>query len=123
MAHVAESHVSHYLPMAFGFEVTSVANPRDFMQAMAQVHPTWFFAVPRIYEKLKSGLEAMLDKIEDEDAKQKIQGALKMSLKRVDLVQAGEQVPDEIEDAWQKADKELFANLRAGIGLDQLEAC
>src|SRR4051794_22607322 len=61
MAHVAERNVSHYLPMAFGFEVTSVANPRDVMQAMAQVHPTWFFAVPRIWEKLKSGLEAMLD--------------------------------------------------------------
>src|SRR4051794_38443766 len=61
MAHVAERNVSHYLPMAFGFQVTSVANPRDVMQAMAQVHPTWFFAVPRIWEKLKSGLEAMLD--------------------------------------------------------------
>jgi long-subunit acyl-CoA synthetase (AMP-forming) len=44
-------------------------------------------------------------------------------LKRVDLIQAGEDVPPEIEDAWQKADAELFANLRAAIGLDKLEAC
>jgi long-subunit acyl-CoA synthetase (AMP-forming) len=123
MAHVAERNVSHYLPMAFGFEVTSVENPRDVMQAMAQVHPTWFFAVPRIWEKLKSGLEAMLEKSEDEEQKQKVKDALALSLKRVELVQAGEQVPPEIEDAWKKADDELFANFRAMLGLDQIEAC
>jgi long-chain acyl-CoA synthetase len=123
MAHIAERVVSHYLPMAFGFTVTSIDNPRDLTAALPQVHPTWFFAVPRIYEKMKSGLEAMLDNLEDADAKKKIEDAFEVSLKRVDLIQAGEQVPPEIEDAWQKADKEIFSNLRAALGLDQLEAC
>src|SRR5436190_5067545 len=76
MAHVAERNVSHYLPMAFGFTVTSVANPREVMQAVAQVHPTWFFAVPRIWEKLKSGLEAMLSNMDDEEQKEKVHKAL-----------------------------------------------
>jgi long-chain acyl-CoA synthetase len=123
MAHIAERNVSQYLPMAFGFTVTSIENPRDLSAALPQVHPTWFFAVPRIYEKLKSGLEAMLDKSDDEEAKKKIKGALDMSLKRVELIQAGEQVPQDLEEAFQKADSELFSNLRAAIGLDQLEAC
>jgi long-chain acyl-CoA synthetase len=123
MAHIAERVVSHYLPMAFGFTATTLANPRDLAAALPQVHPTWFFAVPRIYEKLKSGLEAMLDKVEDQEAKKKIADALDVSLKRVDLIQAGQEVPPEIEDAWQKADKELFSNLRAALGLDKLEAC
>jgi long-chain acyl-CoA synthetase len=123
MAHVAERNVSHYLPMAFGFTVTCVANPRDVMQAVAQVHPTWFFAVPRIWEKLKSGLEGMLGKLEDEEQKRKILGALEMSMKRVDLIQAGEEVPADLEEQFQQADKELFSNLRAMLGLDQLEAC
>src|SRR4051794_6766080 len=123
MAHIAERVVSHYLPMAFGFTVTPIENPRDLAAALPQVHPTWFFAVPRIYEKLKSGLEAMLDNLEDDDAKKKIEAAFDLSLKRVDLIQAGEEVPKEMEEAWQKADDELFSNLRAGIGLDQVEAC
>jgi long-subunit acyl-CoA synthetase (AMP-forming) len=123
MAHIAERNVSQYLPMAFGFEVTSIANPRDLSAALPQVHPTWFFAVPRIYEKLKSGLEAMLDNLEDQEAKKKIQDSLDLALKRVELIQAGEEVPQDLEEAWQKADKELFSNLRAAIGLDQLEAC
>src|SRR5438046_2828257 len=44
MAHVAERNVSHYLPMAFGFTVTCLDNPRELAQALPQVHPTWFFA-------------------------------------------------------------------------------
>lgn len=123
MAHIAERVVSHYLPMAFGFTVTTLDNPRDLAAALPQVHPTWFFAVPRIYEKLKSGLEAMLDKLEDEEAKKKINDAMELSLKRVDLIQAGEEVPSEMQEAWEKADKELFSNLRAAIGLDKVEAC
>src|SRR3954454_11995224 len=55
--------------------------------------------------------------------KKKVQGALEMSLKRVDLVQAGEEVPAELEEQFQAADKELFSNLRKMLGLDQLEAC
>jgi long-chain acyl-CoA synthetase len=123
MAHIAERNVSHYLPMVFGFEVTSIANPRDLSAALPQVHPTWFFAVPRIYEKLKSGLEAMLENLEDEEAKKRIKGALDLAVKRVELIQAGEEIPMDLEEAWQKADRELFSNLRAAIGLDQLEAC
>jgi long-subunit acyl-CoA synthetase (AMP-forming) len=123
MAHVAERNVSHYLPMAFGFEVTSVANPRDVMQAMAQVHPTWFFAVPRIWEKLKSGLEAMLDGMEDEQQKKAVKDALALSLKRVELIQAGEEVPADLEEQWKTLDEQMFSNFRAMLGLDQIEAC
>src|SRR3954452_13266615 len=82
MAHIAERVVSHYLPIACGFTVTTIENPRDLAAALPQVHPTWFFAVPRIYEKLKSGLEAMLDNMDDQEAKNRIQGAFDLSLKR-----------------------------------------
>jgi long-chain acyl-CoA synthetase len=123
MAHVAERNVSHYLPMAFGFEVTTCENPREVMTAIREVHPTWFFAVPRIWEKLKSGLESMLGSVEDEEQKKKLQDALEMSTKRVELIQAGEEVPEELEAAYRKADEEIFSNLRKMLGLDELAAC
>jgi long-subunit acyl-CoA synthetase (AMP-forming) len=123
MAHVAERNVSHYLPMAFGFTVTSLDNPRELAQALPQVHPTWFFGVPRIWEKLKSSMESMLDKLEDDEARDKIRGALEMSTKRVDLIQAGKQVPPELEEQYQQADDAIFKNIRAMLGLDRLAAC
>ena len=123
MAHVAERNVSHYTPMAYGYTVTSIENPRDVMAAVQQVHPTWFFGVPRIWEKLKSGLESMLNGLEDQEQKQKIQGAFDVALKRVDLIQEGKEVPPEIEDAYQQADEQVFSNLRKMLGLDELAFC
>ncbi|HEX4734564.1 MAG TPA: long-chain fatty acid--CoA ligase [Thermoleophilaceae bacterium] len=123
MAHVAERNVSHYTPMAFGYTVTSIENPRDVMQAVQQVHPTWFFGVPRIWEKLKSGLESMLNGLEDQEQKQKVQDAFDLALKRVDLIQKGEDVPPEIEDRYREADEQVFSNFRAMLGLDELAFC
>jgi long-chain acyl-CoA synthetase len=123
MAHVAERNVSHYLPMMLGFTVTCCPNPREVTQYMPQVKPTWFFAVPRIWEKLKAGLEGMLEGLEDEQQKTAIQNALDVSLKRVELIQADDEVPEDLEAEWKKADEQVLANVRAMLGLDEIEAC
>ena len=60
MAHVAERNVSHYLPMLCGFTITCCPDAREVMAYLPEVRPTWFFAVPRIWEKLKAGLEQTL---------------------------------------------------------------
>ena len=52
--------------MVYGLTVTCCADPREIMATCRQVRPTWFFAVPRIWEKLKAGLEAMLAAQPDE---------------------------------------------------------
>ena len=123
MAHIAERLVSHYLPMVCAFSVTCCPDPRQIASYLPEVRPTWFFAVPRIWEKVKAGLEAMVAGMEDEEQKQKTQGALDLGLKKVRLEQAGEEVPDEIREAYEKADAELFSNVRAMLGLNDLESC
>src|SRR5205809_7411259 len=60
MAHVAERNVSHYLPMLCGFTITCCPDAREVISYLPEVRPTWFFAVPRIWEKLKASLEQML---------------------------------------------------------------
>ena len=123
MAHVAERNVSHYLPMMLGFTVTCCPDPRQVMAYMPEVKPTWYFAVPRIWEKLKAGLEAMLAGMEDEEQRAGIQNALDVGLRKVKLVQAGEEVPEELEREWEEADREVLAGVRAMLGLDEVEAC
>jgi long-subunit acyl-CoA synthetase (AMP-forming) len=123
MAHVAERNVSHYLPMMLGFTVTCCPNPRDVSQYMPEVRPTWFFAVPRIWEKLKAGLEGMLEGLDDEEQRGAINTALDVSLRRVKAIQAGEEVPQKLEQEWQKADERVLSNVRAMLGLQEIEAC
>jgi len=58
-AHIADRWASHYSAfMTYGNTLTSVAALPDLFGAVAQVRPTVFGAVPRVWEKLKAGLEA-----------------------------------------------------------------
>jgi long-subunit acyl-CoA synthetase (AMP-forming) len=91
------------------------------MEFLPAVRPQWFFAVPRIWEKLKSGLETMLAGLPDEQ-REKAQGALRASIEKVRLEQRGEPVPDDLAAIHAKADEELYSNLRAHLGFDQIEA-
>jgi len=120
-AHIAERAAHHYLPIVFGFQVTCCPNPREIISFLPEVRPHWFFAVPRIWEKLKAGLEAMVAG-QPEEQREKAQAALAAAQKKVQLEQAGEPVPEELAAAVAQADTEMFAGLRAMLGLDQVVA-
>ena len=111
----------HYVPAVYAATVTVCPNPREIAQLLPQVHPNWFFAVPRIWEKLKAGLEAMLA-AQSPEQRAPFEAALEQSLARVRLRQRGEPGPAELEAAVADADAALFANVRAMLGLDDLLA-
>jgi len=58
-AHVADRWGSHYSAlMTYGHTVTPVADPTELFGVVAQVRPTSFGGVPRVWEKLRAALEA-----------------------------------------------------------------
>jgi long-subunit acyl-CoA synthetase (AMP-forming) len=120
-AHIAERMAHHYIPVIYAGTVTCCPNPREVVSYLPQVHPNWFFAVPRIWEKLKAGLEAMLAG-QPEEQRKPVEDALAASLQRLRLRQAGEPVPEELETAYAQADEQIFSKLRAMLGLDELRA-
>jgi long-subunit acyl-CoA synthetase (AMP-forming) len=85
------------------------------------VRPSWFFAVPRIWEKLKAGLETMVAG-QPEERRAELSAALDAAVRKVRLEQAGEPVPAELAEQVAKADVEIFSGLRTMLGLDQVEA-
>jgi long-chain acyl-CoA synthetase len=122
MAHIAERNCSHYLPLMLGFSVTCCPNPREVIGYLPEVRPTWFFAVPRIWEKLKAAMEAGMQAEQDEERKKATLWALDVGLRKVRAEQAGEDVPQELADEYAKADDQVLSKIRSMLGLDELES-
>jgi long-subunit acyl-CoA synthetase (AMP-forming) len=120
-AHVAERNAHHYLPIVFGLQITCCEDPREVLAYLPEVRPSWFFAVPRIWEKLKAGLETMVAS-QPQAEREKLERALQAAIEKVRLEQLGEPVPAELAEQVATADEEIFAGLRAMLGLDQVEA-
>ena len=120
-AHIAERAAHHYLPIAYAMTITCCENPREVVSYLPQVRPNWFFAVPRIWEKLKAGLEAQIAGQPDEQ-REPAEAALKAAIQKVELEQAGEEVPEALAAAVAQADEKMFAGLRKTLGFDQAEA-
>jgi long-subunit acyl-CoA synthetase (AMP-forming) len=120
MAHIAERTVSHYLPMAAGGTVTCCPNPREVIGYLPEVRPTWFFAVPRIFEKLKAAMEAGMEAEQDEERKKAVKWALDVGMRKVKAEQAGEEIPPELQEEWEKADAQVLSTIRGMLGLDEL---
>ena len=115
MAHIAERACSHYLPMFVGFATTCCPDPRQVVAYLPEVRPTWFFAVPRIWEKLKAAIEAGIEAEEDAAKKQATQWALDIGLRKA----RGEDVP---EEEHKRADELVLSKIRARLGLDEVES-
>src|SRR3982751_4975525 len=122
MAHIAERSCSQYLPIMFGFAVTDCPNAREVVGYLPEVKPTWFFSVPRIFEKLKAAVEAGVEAEQDEQRKQATKWAIDVGMRKVRAEQAGEQVPDELAQEHAKADEMVLSKIRAKLGLEELEA-
>ena len=117
-AHIAERGAHHYLPLVFGGTVHCCDDGRKIMEYLPEVRPEWFFAVPRIWEKLKAGLETRIAAQEGE-AREKAEGALRAAIQKVRLEQAGEPVPEELAATVAAADAAMFVHLRKQLGLDR----
>ena len=118
-AHIAERMVHHYIPAIFAATVTCCPDPRQILSYVAELHPTWFFAPPRVWEKLKAGLEAQWAAL-PEDERRAVAAALDAAIRRVRLVQRGEVVPPALAQQVALADEQMFAAVRETLGLDQV---
>jgi long-chain acyl-CoA synthetase len=120
-AHIAERGAHYYLPCTRGVSVTICPDPRKIAESLAAVKPTWFFAVPRIYEKLKAGIEASFAKLPD-DQREAAEKGIAAAIQKVRLEQAGEEVPEALAAGVAQAEEQMFSKLREQLGLDEVVA-
>jgi long-subunit acyl-CoA synthetase (AMP-forming) len=118
-AHIADRFGTHYLPMRIGGTITACPDPRLLFEHVMDAKPTEFTGVPRVWEKLKAGIEAKLAAEPSPEKKGLVRAAIDASLAAVRFEQAGKPVPAELAAGVARAEAMVFGPLRAALGLGE----
>jgi long-subunit acyl-CoA synthetase (AMP-forming) len=119
-AHIADRLTALYFQEVFGTQVTCVADPTGIGAALADLHPTIWGAVPRVWEKLKAAIEFAVAGESDEDRRAALHWALAVAARRSAHQLNGEPVPEAVAAEWARADRLVLSGLRAKLGLDRV---
>ena len=119
-AHIADRVTSHYANIVLGTQVTDVADATAIAAALADAHPTTFLGVPRVWNKIKAGIETKLD-TEATGIKQRLgRWAIDTGIQAARRTLAGSPVPPSLALRRKLADRLVLAKLRHALGLDQV---
>jgi len=120
-AHIAERVLSMYIPPYFGdWHVHLVGDPTLLVPALAQVRPKQFFGVPRVWEKIRSGLGGMLAAEPDAERRAAIEGAMAVGTEYVESLQVGHTTSPELQARYDAMSAAVLMPIKAMLGLDRV---
>ncbi len=119
MAHIAERMVSHYSGINLGYEVTTCPDLHLVLGAFQAARPQLLFGVPRTYERIHSGVRAVLaaDPAKEAD----FDRALVVGRRHAAVLAAGDQPSAQLRAEWERVDTETLAPVRALLGLADVQ--
>ena len=121
LAHSLERTCGYYLPMFIGNKVAFAESTDKLLQNFTEIRPTFLVSVPRIYEKVHSGLLAKVSTAPP----------IKKALFNWAMGVARENLPYVCENRertglfalkYKIADKLIFSKLRVALGMDRIKA-
>ena len=120
LAHIAERVLATYAPPFLGSHVHAIPDPAGLLGALGEVHPTAFFGMPRVWEKIRTGISAKLAEDPDPANHELVTNAMAAGLAWTQAHEHGNEMTPEVEEAYAKADEAILGFLRLLLGLDQV---
>jgi long-chain acyl-CoA synthetase len=119
-AHIADRVLSYYLPVRIASHIHFCPDPAQLTSILPQVRPHSFFGVPRVWEKIMAGIQAVLAAEQDQAKKQAVAAALDAGRAYVQAQEFGNTLTPEITAAFEQADAAVLTPMRAMLGLDRV---
>ncbi|HEU5031182.1 MAG TPA: AMP-dependent synthetase/ligase [Spirillospora sp.] len=119
-AHIADRVLSYYLPVRLAAHVHFCPDPAQLTTVLAEVRPHSFFGVPRVWEKIMAGIQAVLSAEQDPAKKAAVAAALDAGRAYVSGQEFGDTLTPEAAAAFEKADAAVLTPMRALLGLDRV---
>lgn len=123
LAHIAERILGIYGPQIIGGHSHCIGDPAELLATLGEVRPTAFFGVPRVWEKIKTGISAKLAADPDPDNVKMVQDSMAAALTWVSAQEVGGTMTPEIERRYEEADAAILGLLRLLLGLDRVTWC
>jgi long-chain acyl-CoA synthetase len=120
-AHIANRWGAHYNSLFTGMQVVTLADLKQMISVLPNVRPTFFGAVPQIWYRLKTGIEAQLAAEKSPARKKLATWAIKVGRSRARLLSDGKPVPPPLAIQHRLADKLVLSKIRARLGLDRVK--
>ncbi|WP_306358998.1 MULTISPECIES: long-chain fatty acid--CoA ligase [unclassified Nocardia] len=118
-AHAANRWFAHYLSMLTGGQITTVPDLKQVAEALAEVHPSVFLGVPRVWVKVKAALEERFS-AEPLPKRKLVEWAIRTGRARAQAVSDG-RTPSALDAvAHRVADRLVLAAIRERLGLDKV---
>ncbi len=122
LAHIAERMFTIYLAVHTGGHVYFChAASTDLVSTVGDVKPTSFFGVPRVWEKVQAGIQAVLAMETDPAKRAAIEAAMTTGRCYVESCQFGQSTPDDLADQFRAADEAILRPIRSLLGLGDAE--
>ncbi len=117
MAHIAERMMSHYQQLVLGYTVTTCPDPGLIATYAREVHPEIMFGVPRVWEKIYNGVNAVL--AADPAKKGPFDDGVAAAMPIAEARRLGTMTKEQ-EETYAFLDAVAFSTVRGLIGLDSI---
>jgi long-chain acyl-CoA synthetase len=119
LAHIAERMFTVYLPIHTTGHVHFCPDAAQLIPVIGEVRPTAFFGVPRVWEKIRAGIQALLTAEPDEAKRAAVRQAMDIGRRYVQSCQYGRSTAPELAAQFQAADERVLAPIRGLLGLGE----
>ena len=117
LAHIAERMLTIYLPMATASHVHFCPVATELIGVVGAAKPTSFFGVPRVWEKVRAGIQALLTMEQDEGKREAVARAMDTGRRHVESRQFGHSAPPGLDEEFARADRAVLGPIRSLLGL------
>ena len=119
LAHIAERMFTLYLAIYSAGHSYFCHTTNDLVKTVGQVKPTAFFGVPRVWEKIQAGIQALLTMEQDEAKRGAVAAAMDVGREYVRSCQYGSAPSGELAARFAEADAAVLTPIKGLLGLDQ----
>jgi long-chain acyl-CoA synthetase len=129
LSHIAERMISHFLQIYYGTQTWFGGGVPTLIEDLQECKPTYFFAVPRVWEKFYAGVTAKMAAADPDDRKVKIaKKAIEVGRRVTELEQEAvarggkmtdAKVPLGLKLQHRVLDKLALGKVRAAFGLEE----